>query len=76
MGTLSTLFSDDERGQFNDWVAEFGQITIDASDPKGVSDRMVVLLTFYGIGDQKTVSSQGSQELLQFAQLLYQELYK
>ena len=76
MDTLSTLLSDDERALFNDWVAQFGQINADASDPEGVSDRMVVLFSFYGLGTQNSISSPESQELLQFAQLLYQELYK
>ena len=37
---------------------------------------MVVTLTFMGTGSQQTLSEPDKQELLNFAQELYQQLYK
>jgi hypothetical protein len=58
----------------NAWAESYGHVNIDASDPKGVSDRMVVILEFMGLGTQETVSAADEQELLEFAQSLYEEL--
>jgi len=74
MGTFADLLSDTERDQFNDWVNELGQVDLDASDPEGVSDRMEVKLTFYGEGSG-SLSKTDQQELLLWAQSLYQKLY-
>ena len=74
MGTFANLLSSVERDQFNAWIKEFGQVDVDASDPKGVSDRMEVKLSIYGSG-KGTLGKTDEQELLLWAQNLYQKLY-
>jgi len=73
MGTFADLLSPEERGQFNAWIEEFGQVDLDASDPKGVSDRMEVTLAFYGNGEGALLKSD-EQELFLWAQNLFQKL--
>jgi len=51
MGTMAKLLSADKLKQFNAWISEFGQFELDASDPKGVADRMVVTLSFFGLSN-------------------------
>ena len=72
--TFANLLSVSERKQFNAWVTEFGQVTLDASDPKGVSDRMEVVLEFYGVGNGKPSETEG-QAVFAWVQDLYQKLY-
>jgi hypothetical protein len=72
-GSLTTLLSAQERRQFNQWITELGEADLDASDPKGVSDRMEVTLTIIGDGDEEPTEPE-QQELFEFAQDLYQEL--
>ena len=72
-GTLATLLSAQEREQFNEWMAEFGEVDLDDSDPAGVADRMMITLQISGVGDEQPTESQ-QQELFAFAQDLYQEL--
>jgi len=73
MGTFANLLSVKEKEQFNNWIAEYGEVKLDASDPQGVADRMVVTLEFFGTGNgQPTDSDQ--QALFNFAQELYQKL--
>jgi len=74
MKTFADLLSKDERGQFNTWVKELGQVNLDASDPKGVSDRMEVKLTFYGNGNS-VLKKPDEKNLYLWAQTLYQRLY-
>jgi len=74
MGTFANLLSDTERDQFNVWFKELGQVNLDMSDPKGVSDRMEVKLAFYGSGNG-TLGNTDQQELLLWVQNLYQKLY-
>ena len=76
MGIFSNLLTPAEQEQFALWVAEYEQVNIDASDPKGVSDRMVVTLTFMGHGDKQTILDADQPKMLEFAQMLYQGLYK
>lgn len=73
MGTFADLLTTQERQQFSDWITEFGDVTLDASDPAGVADRMVVTLEFFGMGDQSPTESE-QQVLFKFAQELHQEL--
>jgi hypothetical protein len=73
MGTFATLLSAEEQGQFNDWMSDLGETELDASDPAGVADRMMVTLKVVGAGDDKPSAAQ-EQELLEFAQDLYTEL--
>jgi hypothetical protein len=73
MGTFASLMTDRELGQFNDWIAELADVTVDASDPKGVADRMVVTLEFFGAGTAEPAESD-QQALFEFAQEIYYEL--
>jgi hypothetical protein len=73
MSTLANLLSPQEVTQFNDWMAEFDKAKLDASDPKGVADRMVVTLQIIGAGE-KTPTEAEQQELFDFAQELYTKL--
>jgi hypothetical protein len=73
MGIFADLLTSREREQFSDWIAEFGEAKLDASDPKGVADRMVVTLDFLGTGSTPLPESE-QQVLINFAQALYQEL--
>ncbi len=72
--TFAKLLSASERAQFNEWMTEFDQITLDASDPRGVSDRMEVVLEFYGLGS-KEPSDIEQQAVFAWAQDLFQKLY-
>ncbi|MBN2116799.1 MAG: hypothetical protein JW730_09520 [Anaerolineales bacterium] len=72
-GTFADLLSSQEQKQFNNWIAKFAETHLDASDPKGVSDRMVVTLELYGTGNKPPTQSE-QQALFKFAQELYQEL--
>ena len=69
---VSNILSEAAIAKLDDWIQEYGTVNIDASDPKGVSDRMVVTLEFMGLGSQETISSANEKELLEFAQLLSQ----
>lgn len=73
MGTFASLLTSSEIQQFNEWMAEAGEGKLDASDPKGVADRMVVTLELFGSGTQELAEPQ-QQALFAFAQELYQEL--
>lgn len=73
MSIFTDLLSASEQKQFNEWIAEFGEAKLDASDPKGVADRMVVTLDFYGTGSEPP-SQVEQQALFNFAQDLYQEV--
>jgi len=71
---LIDVLSQEEIAKLDRWLKNYGNINIDASDPKGVSDRMVVVLTLLGTGSQQTLSTSNEQELLNFAQELHQRL--
>lgn len=73
MGTLASLLSSREQAQFSDWISEFGEASLESSDPKGVSDRMVVTLSLFGTGSEQPAKPE-QQALFQFAQNLYQKL--
>jgi hypothetical protein len=73
MGTFADLLSEKEMQQFGDWMTEFGEVKLDASDPEGVADRMVITLELVGKGSAEPTEAEG-QELFKFAQDLYQEL--
>jgi len=73
MSTLADLLTPRERQQFGTWTTKFGEVNLDASDPKGVSDRMSVTLDFFGTGTKSPTESE-EQVLFDFAQDLYQEL--
>jgi len=71
---LIDVLSQEEIAKLDKWLQIYGNISIDASNPKGVSDRMVVVLTLLGTGSQQTLSTSNEQELLNFAQELHQRL--
>ena len=73
MGSLASLLTATEIQQFNKWMTEFGETKLDASDPKGVADRMVVTLELMGNGSEEPTEAE-AQALFEFAQNLYQEL--
>lgn len=73
MGTLASLLTANERQEFYAWITEFGEVNLDASDPKGVADQMIVTLEFFGIGDEQPKESE-QQDLFDFAQDLYEEM--
>jgi len=73
MGTFATLLSASEQKQFIAWISEFGQVDLDASDPKGVSDRMVRTLSFFGTGKGKLVAAD-EEALFAWAQDLFQKV--
>lgn len=73
MGTFANLLSSAQQKQFMDWMAQFGEENLDASDPKGVADRMVVTLHVFGSGS-KQITKSDQQALFEFAQNLYQKL--
>lgn len=73
MGTLAKLLPATERRQFSEWTTDFGQVKLDASDPKGVSDQMMVTLNFWGSGNKQPTEAD-QQALFEFAQNLYQKV--
>ncbi|GAB4462557.1 MAG: hypothetical protein OHK0041_25990 [Anaerolineales bacterium] len=75
MGTFSSLLSSGEIAQLQGWLAEYGSVTIEAADPQGVSDRMTVTVNLYGSGSAKPLKAEET-DLLEWAQSLYQLLYK
>ena len=72
-GSLASLTSAQEREQFNQWMADFGEVDLDDSDPAGVADRMKVSLKLTGAGDELPTQAE-EQDLFGFAQDLYQDL--
>lgn len=73
MSHFADLLTEDERQKFFTWVREFGEVSLDVSDPAGVADRMVVTLEFHGNGNGQPTDAE-KRELLEFAQSLYQKL--
>ena len=73
MGTLAGLLTLPERQEFNNWTTGFGEVNLDASDPKGVADQMIVTLQLFGTGSEEPAESE-QQELFNFAQDLHQEM--
>lgn len=74
MGTFASLLSTSEREQFDTWFSQYGQTTLDASDPEGVADGMTLVIEFYGSGKGKPAQSiQG--DIFTWVQNLYQKLY-
>ena len=75
IGTFASSLSEEERQQFDAWVKEYGEVKLDASDPKGVSDAMEVKLEFYGLG-QSSLKPADEQALILWAQSIFQKLYQ
>jgi hypothetical protein len=74
--SLTAVLSEAETEKLNEWIETYGDVKLDASDPKGVSDRMVVTLELTGLGSQESLSATNEKELMEFAQSLYQEISK
>jgi hypothetical protein len=72
--SISELLSPEEIATMNEWISTYGEISIDASDPKGAADAMSVKLTMYGTGTEQTIDQASQQVLLTFVQDLYQDL--
>ena len=75
MGTFASLLSASEINQLDAWVSDYGQVTLDASDPKGVSDQMSLIIEFFGKGKGKP-GKPVEGEIFLWAQELYQKLYQ
>ena len=73
MGTIAEMLSAKEEKQFSEWITKLGQLHLNASDPSGVADQMIVTLDFFGAGNRTLTQSQ-QQPLFEFAQDLYQKL--
>jgi hypothetical protein len=73
---LTDVHSPEEIATMNDWVSEYGEVEVDASDPKGAADAMTVKLTLYGLGKEQQTSPEAEQALLEYAQDTYQKVMK
>ena len=73
MGTLAGLLSAGELKQFNTWIGQFGQLELDASDPEGVADRMVVTLSFFGLSNGRPATGD-KDALFLWVQDLFQRM--
>jgi len=71
-GTFASLVQEQE--QFFAWVEKYREITLDASDPKGVADGMTIVLEFSGMGKSKP-GKPVEKELFLWAQELFNKLY-
>jgi hypothetical protein len=71
---LSDLLTAEEIATLNEWVSQFGHVSIDASDPQGVADAMSVKVELFGTGSEQMNSQQLQQAILQFVQNLNQKL--
>ena len=74
VGTFAELLSVSEQKQFNTWMTKFDEVHVDVSDPKGVSDRMEVILDLYGLGSSKP-NNTDQQAVIAWAQAVFQKLY-
>jgi hypothetical protein len=68
------ILSEEEIAKLDEWLGKYGTVNMDASDPVGVADRMVVTLSLMGTGTQKTLAASNEEELLNFAQQLHQRV--
>lgn len=73
MKPLAALLSAAEVEQFQAWMNEYGAVTLEASDPQGVADRMTLNLVLYGRGSAKPLKD-AETDLFAWAQALYQKL--
>jgi hypothetical protein len=73
MRTFADLLTSSQKQEFNSWLSEFGKVELDVSDPEGVADRMIVTVELFGLGS-KTPTESEQQDMINFAQDLYQEV--
>ena len=74
MGTFTGLLDTSAHQQFDAWMNKYGQVTLDASDPKGVADGMILVVELSGNGNGKP-GKQVEQDIFTWAQDLFQQLY-
>jgi len=74
VNNFATLLSASEQKQFSGWMMKFGEVSLDASDPKNVSDRMVIELALFGSGSSKPGMTD-EKAIFTWAQSLFQKLY-
>ena len=74
MGTFANLLSATEEDQFNGWIAKYGSVILDESDPKGVADGISNVVTLYGVGKGKP-GKPVENDIFSWAQDLFQKLY-
>lgn len=72
--SVSELLSPAEIATMNEWISKYGEINIDASDPKGAADAMTVKLTMHGTGTEQSMNQAAQQQLLEFIQNLNRKL--
>jgi hypothetical protein len=75
METFASVLTASERSQFTAWINKYGQVTLDASDPKGMADGMSLVIEIFGNGNGKP-GKPVQQEMFTWAQELFNELYK
>jgi hypothetical protein len=75
MKTFTNTLSDDERKQFDEFIKQYGQVNIDDSSPKGVSDQMTVTLTLNGSGSKTTLAKPDREALMLWVQTVFQKLF-
>lgn len=75
-GRLIDMLTEEEMAQLYEWLSTVGDASIDASDPEGVADRMVITLTMMGTGSRQSLSQADEQALLNLMQEVHQRLYK
>ena len=74
IGTFAELLSSDDAEQLDRWIGALGRVDLDASDPEGVSDRLEVILQFYGTGAGMLDKSE-EQALLLWTENLFRKLF-
>ena len=74
MGTFANLLSAAEVNRFNVWINDYGSVTLDTSDPKGVADGMSNVVVLFGLGNGKP-GKPVEREVFAWAQELFQKLY-
>jgi len=74
MSTFANLLTASERSQFDSWMNDYGQFTLDASDPKGVADGMTHVIVLFGSGKGKP-GKPVEGEIFTWAQNIFQKLY-
>lgn len=72
--SINELLTPEEITTMNEWISKYGEIHIDASDPKGAADAMSVKLDLYGTGTQSNMTQASQQLMLTFIQDLNQKV--
>jgi hypothetical protein len=75
MGIFSELLTPEEREQIDTWTAEYGQATLDQSDPKGTVDGMVNIVELFGLEAGKPAMAV-QEDIFLWAQTVFQKLYQ